>query len=322
MTRFLALLLISCSEAPETLKSFPRIQPLEIQAEPVSKPAVWDYRLASYSTKYKFKGDLEGRAKNIELAASKLNGVVLQPGESFSFNETVGVRSEKAGFHPAPAIYLGVLEDDIGGGVCQVSSTLHAAFLSIGLQPTRRLAHSRPSAYIMAGLDATVVFPEDCESDPECYKADLEFKNTFEHPIGLRTVYSSDESDERELALFVYGPNRPQTKVEFKSTVHWTDETFEVRYRRTNKYRNDYSKKVQEGKNGRQSYLKVTSLKEVDGQWQVADVQGYQTSYPPVDEIWEVGLTYQIPGVSETSEAPSPSDSMEEDASDARRLAP
>jgi len=97
------------------------------------------------------------RAINIATAARYLNGTVIGPGQTFSFNQTVGSRTLERGFTEAPQIVGDELEPGVGGGVCQVASTLHAAAVYGGFEVLQRRSHSRPSGYTPLGLDATVV---------------------------------------------------------------------------------------------------------------------------------------------------------------------
>jgi len=277
-------------EAPEPVPPPVVVDAAKAPEEPTEAP--WKYNLGSYSTKFKTETEDE-RVFNIRHAASKLDGRVIGPGEDFSFNEVVGVRSETNGFKPAPVIFLGVLQPGIGGGVCQVSSTLHAAVLKAGLNPSRRIAHSRPSSYIMAGLDATVSFPAACErtNDPDqCYKIDYNFTNTYDFPLKLVTSVNLG-TKEGELTIAVYSQRPSNTTVDFKSSFNWTNDPIQVRHVRTNKYRTDYSKQVQKGKRGRRAVLKAI-LKGPDGK---TLVRRFVSEYPPVAEVWEVGLAYVIP---------------------------
>jgi len=97
------------------------------------------------------------RAINISTAARYLNGSVIGPGETFSFNHAVGSRTLERGFTEAPQIVADELEPGVGGGVCQVASTLHAAAVYGGFEILQRRSHSRPSGYTPLGLDATVI---------------------------------------------------------------------------------------------------------------------------------------------------------------------
>lgn len=94
------------------------------------------------------------RAVNVELAAARINGVVVQPGKSFSFSSTILPRTSANGYVVAPIYISGTVGTGTGGGVCQVSSTLYAAMLHAGLPATERYPHSLPVIYLPAGYDA------------------------------------------------------------------------------------------------------------------------------------------------------------------------
>lgn len=119
-----------------------------------------DVVLGSYETRYNSLEEARDRTFNLRVAASKLDGLVVLPGETFDFNEAVGERSEANGFRPAPVIAGGELVDGVGGGTCQVAGTLHSAVFFAGLPVVERNAHSRPSSYVFMGLDAMVTYPQ------------------------------------------------------------------------------------------------------------------------------------------------------------------
>ncbi len=129
--------------------------------------------LATFRTYFSRRGDQGPRALNIEVAASHVDGLVIEPGHVVSFNDVVGARSEDNGFHRAFEIFKGEYTEGTGGGTCQVASTLHAVAFFGGLDVLERLPHSRPSAYIPAGLDATVVYPA----------VDLKVRNPFSFAV-------------------------------------------------------------------------------------------------------------------------------------------
>lgn len=118
-----------------------------------------DAVLGWFETKYARDLKHEARTYNLRLAASKLDGYVLLPGETFDFNQVVGPRSEAMGYKVAPVIAQGELVDGIGGGTCQIAGTLHAASFFAGLDLGDRKPHTRPSFYIKMGLDAAVAYP-------------------------------------------------------------------------------------------------------------------------------------------------------------------
>ncbi|MBP9996284.1 MAG: VanW family protein [Lachnospiraceae bacterium] len=131
--------------------------------------------LAIYSTKYSTKA---ARAINIGLASASLNGTVVKPNEVFSFVNAVGPRTVERGYVVAPVFVSGTHSEGIGGGICQVSSTLYAAMLSAGIPAVERHAHSLPVTYLPAGMDATV----------SGTTLDLKFVNNFDKPIVINSV--------------------------------------------------------------------------------------------------------------------------------------
>ncbi len=136
----------------------------------------FDHVLGWFETRYTPGKKSEDRTFNLRLAASKLDGRVVMPGEEFDFNAVVGPRDEAHGYRVAPVIAQGELVDGLGGGTCQISGTLHAAVFFAGLEIVQRYPHSRPSSYIKMGLDATVAYPNIT------YK----FRNSLDVPIVLR----------------------------------------------------------------------------------------------------------------------------------------
>ena len=127
--------------------------------------------MGEYTTR--FGGTGASRGSNIALAASKIDGTVIAPGDVFSYNGTVGPRIASAGFRDAPVIVKGELVPGIGGGICQVSSTLYNAVLLSDLKIVRRSHHAFPVHYLPAGRDATVVDGA----------IDFQFQNNTETPI-------------------------------------------------------------------------------------------------------------------------------------------
>jgi vancomycin resistance protein YoaR len=118
-----------------------------------------DARLGVFETRYNLTDAAADRTHNLKVAAARIDGTVLLPGEVFDFNAVVGQRSQANGFRNATVIAGGELTEDVGGGACQVSGTLHAAALFAGLEIVERSPHSRPSSYIKLGLDAMVNYP-------------------------------------------------------------------------------------------------------------------------------------------------------------------
>lgn len=132
-------------------------------------------QLGVFETRYSTQPEAAARTHNLRLAASRLDGTVLMPGEMLRFNDIVGERSEANGFRPAPEIAAGELIDGVGGGTCQIAGTLHAAAFFAGLPIVQRSPHSRPSTYLWMGLDAVVVYGAH----------DLLFTNDLPFPIAI-----------------------------------------------------------------------------------------------------------------------------------------
>lgn len=164
---------IPLPEAPIPTPTPPQKEPEKVpEKKPVKKPV--PKPIASYSTPLLNKNS--DRVYNIKLAAKKINGYKLKPDETFSFNDVVGKRDSESGYRKAPVIIDKEFEDDIGGGVCQLSSTIFNAADRAGLQITERHSHSRPVTYVPAGRDAAVSFDY----------LDLEFKNNKKYPVIIK----------------------------------------------------------------------------------------------------------------------------------------
>lgn len=135
-----------------------------------------DRVLAEYTTYFSMD---ENRCSNIARAAASIDGRILMPGESFSFNEATGLRTKANGYLDAPVFIDGKLVPDAGGGVCQVSTTLFNAVLLAGLAVTERTCHFAPVAYVPIGQDATVA---------DKY-LDFRFVNTLSGPVYIQADY-------------------------------------------------------------------------------------------------------------------------------------
>ena len=131
-------------------------------------------RISIFTTKYDASN--RNRSTNLELAASKINGTVVMPGEVFSYNKTVGKRTVEAGYKEAAGFSGGRVVPMLGGGICQVSSTLYDAVLYANLGIVERHNHMFQVAYIDTGKDATVVYGS----------LDFKFENTRKYPIMLQ----------------------------------------------------------------------------------------------------------------------------------------
>lgn len=134
---------------------------------------IFGNRLSFYTTKYDTTNT--NRATNLEIAVDKINGTVLAPGETFSFNKVVGERTTKNGFKEAVIYVDGELDYGIGGGICQISSTLYNTVLLSNLEIVERKNHSMTVSYLPVGRDATVSYGS----------VDFKFKNSRSYPIKI-----------------------------------------------------------------------------------------------------------------------------------------
>ncbi len=149
-----------------------------------------------------FNADKLGRTKNIRLASKKIDYVLLSPGEIFSFNAVVGPRTKEEGFDEADIILNYSFTPGVGGGVCQVSSTLYNAILLADLAILERAPHSMVISYVKPGLDATVVYGS----------RDFRFKNNTEKYVLLNTVVTNGS-----LTCKVFGKPEKGKKVVLKT---------------------------------------------------------------------------------------------------------
>lgn len=134
--------------------------------------------LASYSTSYATSS--ANRCTNVELATKSINGYVLMPGETFSYNDTVGQRTAARGYKEAGVYLNGEVTTGLGGGICQVSSTLYNAVLLSNLEIVERTNHTFKPSYVPAGQDATVSWGAP----------DFKFKNNRNYPIKISATTS------------------------------------------------------------------------------------------------------------------------------------
>ncbi len=145
-------------------------------ADPEPSVAPGRVLLGRFTTTFAVDLEHKARASNVLLAAEAIDGRTIAPGAAFSFNDAVGERTAAFGFARATVLRDGMLAEGVGGGACQVASTLHAAALLAGLEVVARSPHSRPSAYIRVGFDATVAYP----------KIDLKLRNPRAEPLVVR----------------------------------------------------------------------------------------------------------------------------------------
>lgn len=167
-----------------------------LPGDPLRPPCAWSgeaafaLELGRCYTRYSWwNGD---RSHNLEMAARRIDGVVLRPGESFSFNQRVGERTEETGYREAKVIADYGYTDGVGGGICQVASTLYGAAFFAGLEEVERHQHRFRVGYTRLGLDATVDYG----------KKDLKLRNPFPFPVRLEL----GRTGKGELMARVSGP--------------------------------------------------------------------------------------------------------------------
>ena len=151
-----------------------------------------------------FSPNVEGRNENIRLSAQYMNNYLLMPGEVFSYNKVTRLKTVSNGYKNATVIVYGEIEDGLGGGVCQVSSTLYNSVLYSGLEIVQRRPHSIPSSYVNYGRDAVV-------SDNAI---DFKFKNNYDFPVYLKTYVGSSS-----VTVTIYGNTGSVPEIDIISNV-------------------------------------------------------------------------------------------------------
>lgn len=154
--------------APEPAAAQPAAPEVPEQPQAPEQEVIGEYQAISQS-------EDAGRSENIRLATEAIDGTVIEPGGTFSFNETVGNTSAERGYKEAAVIRNGEVAQGDGGGVCQVSTALYIAAVKADLEIVERHPHSVPSDYAPIGLDATIVYGS----------FDLQLKNNTDHPMTI-----------------------------------------------------------------------------------------------------------------------------------------
>lgn len=217
------------------------------------------------------------RVTNLTLAATAIDGFILRPGDVFSYNDVVGERSEELGWKMAPVIVRGEVMEGIGGGACQISSTLHAASLFGGFDIVERLNHTLPSKYIEPGLDASVTWPS----------VDLKIGNPYSFPVVIR-IYLVPESAVVRAEVWGQGePHRVLVRREIDDVAFKEDVTVdpelvpgEVRVRRRGHKGMDVDRGRIVWKNGEEHFERLRHDVYIPQEKRVSI--GPNTIYPPV----------------------------------------
>ncbi len=174
--------------------------PLQIQKPQVMlediEARLFSRIIGEYTTVFK-TGDVS-RSKNISLATNKIDGTILAPDEVFSYNDVVGERSYSEGFQDAKVYVNGETVDGIGGGICQVSSTLFNAVVFANLEIVERVNHQLTISYVPLGRDATVDYGN----------IDFRFRNNTGYPV---KIVGSAENGKMHIAIYGYKENESET---------------------------------------------------------------------------------------------------------------
>lgn len=228
--------------------------------------------LGSYSTEVEGS---DNRKTNVKLAAEYCDGTILMPGESFSYNLGVGELTEERGFRPGPSYADGQSVMDMGGGICQVSSTMYMACLYANLEIDERHCHPYPSSYVPAGLDATVAWGG----------CDFIFTNDTDYPIKLSTTY-----DGYSTSCTIWGTVTEPFSVELYTETLET-EPYETKYELDKSLGKDEQVLDTVGIDG----LTIQSYRRVyDGDGNViSDSPEAESVYSRRDEVYKVG---KLPG--------------------------
>ena len=172
-------------------------------------------KISVYSTRY--DGGDKDRSTNLEIACKKIDEKIVLPGETFSYNKTLGARTTKAGYKTAKVYENGAVVDGIGGGICQISSTLYNAVLKANMQTVERRNHQFITSYVPEGRDATVAYGV----------TDFKFKNTRKYAIKIKATASNGVA-----TISIYGiKENPEYNITFEtktiSTIPVTEKYIE-----------------------------------------------------------------------------------------------
>lgn len=234
-------LLIACCIAFGGTNWTASAQPSEDQLpeqNAIVEPGYYQETIGSYEAIS--QSDDDERAENLRLAAEAINGYVIEPGATFSFNEVVGDTTAERGYKEAPVLYSSGLGSSDGGGICQVSTALYIAAVKADLEIVERHPHSVPSDYAPIGLDATIVYGS----------RDLRIKNNTDFPITIyakavgQTVSVNLLGKPRDDGITIDATSRvvdryEQTTKDGGKQQYYVSESFRVYYNPPNKRNHD-----------------------------------------------------------------------------------
>lgn len=242
-------------------------------------------KLASYTTEF---GGSDGRRKNVARAAELISGTLIAPGEEFDFDAVVGKRTPENGFQTAPAIVGGKLEETLGGGICQVSTTLFNAVFFAGLDVTARTNHSLYISHYPKGRDATVSWGGPA----------FRFRNDTKNWIMIKAAASRSS-----LTFVIYGT--PVNRQVTYTTGDWYNIQSPTEKRvKTAELFIGQERQIDGGQTGKQ--VKVTREVTEGGKTIHSDV--FLSSYPMKPKIIEEGskaTTTTVPATTTTTSPPT-----------------
>ena len=187
----------------EALATADTVSRITVDLQPVAASVTSEELKARYTLLSEFSTSFKGstlgrknRVNNMALAASRINGIVLEPGQEFSMNKAILDRTKENGYYLAPAIRNGTYEKEYGGGVCQVSSTLFNAVMMADLSVTERHHHSWPMHYVPIGRDATIATGSK----------DFKFVNSTE---GELVIFAHLDKKAKKVTVRLYGIHSP-----------------------------------------------------------------------------------------------------------------
>lgn len=244
------------------------------------------------------------RAVNMKLATSKIDGTILLPGDVFSFNEVVGPRTAERGYLPANSYVGGKIVKDIGGGICQVSTTLYNSTLKADLETVSRSNHMFTVSYVPFGLDAAVDYASS---------VDFKFRNNTNMPIKIQGKVTSDN----RVVFTIIGTNEnPNKTVEF-TTVQVSSTPAPVKYIYDSNLPEEQKVVVDNGMTG--YVIDTYKIVKINGEVQ-SKTKIHRSTYRTLDKTIKVG-TKKVPKATSSAsatpgEAASPADNTVHSPSD------
>lgn len=247
--------------------------------------------LATFSTKYDASN--KARSTNLSLASEKIDGTVIMPEETFSYNKVVGERTIAAGYKEAKVYENGKVVDGLGGGICQISSTLYNTVILANLEIVSRRNHQFTTSYVEAGRDATVVYGS----------TDFEFRNTRNYPVKLKCSVKNGIAQ-----IDLYGLKEDvEYEIEIQPSILEIIEP-KTTYQEDSTLESGKEKIIQKGSKG---YKTVTyKIFYLDGKIVKKEILSKDT-YNPMERIIKKGIKEQAK--SAVVESPVESQNTEED---------